>query len=83
MPMNIFPTNATNGQQVTAGGTVFTYVAATDEWIGSVGGAVPTTGIITGTAAQDYQKSACSVHHQVALCDVLLVTICCSIGVSN
>ena len=54
-----FPTSPTNGQTYVMGGVTYTYNSANDTWVGSTsGGASVTTGLITGTAAQDYQKAA-------------------------
>lgn len=55
-----FPTSPTNGQIYTApNGFSYTWDSALSIWMASsAGGSGPTTGVITGTAAQDYQKKA-------------------------
>jgi hypothetical protein len=54
-----FPTSPTNGQTFVQGSVTFTYNSTLDQWVGAAGGSSgPTTGVITGTAAQDYQVAA-------------------------
>ena len=55
------PTTPADNDTATMGSVTYTYDSATDKWVGTLSSStttIPTKGVITGTAAQDYQTSA-------------------------